>query len=372
MIATLPPGARIKGFIYEETGQLGLQAYIPNINTSGAKMEDITISLDNMDEQLNMSVYVLNHLPKDNPTAAKLGDIKANINLTAQNDNIDLSVELGNTDSVRNEGIISVSSQVTKHLGKPKFDIQVQPTHIILNDSAWSIGEANITYTSAEQTLDIDNFYLSTDYQLITADGRASRSANDSIDVVLHNINLDYILTYTEASKAISIMGPVTGKAQVYGVFSEPMLEAQAFIPNGGLNGVYLGDVTAEAILDRESKSILIYGEIIDSTNHKVADVTGKVIPAQKWWGLDIACDSVDIHFIDFWTKGIIANPQGRGYGRVKVEGQDHKVWVTGRALAKEAESAGTAAVEEEQEAEAAAQAYCTPRGFGRGGTEAD
>lgn len=334
----LPSLPTIKGFIYEETGQLGLQAYIPNINTSGAKMEDITISLDNMDEQLNMSVYVLNHLPKDNPTAAKLGDIKANINLTAQNDNIDLSVELGNTDSVRNEGIISVSSQVTKHLGKPKFDIQVQPTHIILNDSAWSIGEANITYTSAEQTLDIDNFYLSTDYQLITADGRASRSANDSIDVVLHNINLDYILTYTEASKAISIMGPVTGKAQVYGVFSEPMLEAQAFIPNGGLNGVYLGDVTAEAVLDRESKSILIYGEIIDSTNHKVADVTGKVIPAQKWWGLDIACDSVDIHFIDFWTKGIIANPQGRGYGRVKVEGQDHKVWVTGRALAKDAQ----------------------------------
>ena len=51
-------------------------------------------------------------------------------------------------------------------------------------------------------------------------------------------------------------MGPVTGQATVYSVFSEPMLEAQATIKNGGLNGVYLGDVAAEAVLDRENKSI--------------------------------------------------------------------------------------------------------------------
>jgi hypothetical protein len=149
---------------------------------------------------------------------------------------------------------------------------------------------------------------------------------------------LDYLLSYTEASKAISILGPVTGKAKVYSVFSEPMLEAQAYIPNGGLNGVYLGDVTAEATLDRENNSILLYGQIVDSTQHMVAEVNGKVIPATKWWGLDITCDSVDINFIDFWTKGLIANPQGRGYGHVKVEGQERLVWVTGSALAKDAQ----------------------------------
>ena len=333
----IPSFPTIKGYIHEQTQQIGLQAYIPNINTSGAKMEDITISLDNQDEELDLSVYVLNHLPKDNPTAAKLGDIKATINVIAQNDNIDLSVELGNTDSVRNEGIISVSSKVSKYKDKPKFDIEVLPTDIILNDSAWNIGQANISYTLADQVMDINNFSLSTDYQLIKADGRASKLASDSIDVVLNNIHLDYILSYTEASKSISILGLVTGQATVYSVFSDPMLEAQAYIPNGGLNGVYLGDITADAKLDRENNSILIYGQIVDSTQHMVAEVHGKVIPANKWWGLDIACDSIDINFIDFWTKGLIENPQGRAYGNVKVEGLDRKVWVTGGALAKDA-----------------------------------
>lgn len=328
----------IKGYVHEDEQLLGLQAYIPKINTTGAKMEDITVSVNNQNEQLNLSVYVLNHLPKHNPTAAKIGDVKANVHLNAQNDMLDLRVDLGNTDSVRNEGVIHMASKLSKHLGKPQFDIELLPSNIVLNDSAWSIGKASILYGVAENTLSIDNFSLSTDYQLITANGKASALASDSIDVILSNINLDYLLSYTEASKAISIMGPVTGQATVYSVFSEPMLEAQATIKNGGLNGVYLGDVAAEAVLDRENKSILIYGQAIDSTQHVVAEVTGKVIPATKWWGLDITCDSVDINFIDFWTQGIIANPQGRGYGRVKVEGIDRKVWVTGGALAKNAQ----------------------------------
>ena len=338
MEVELPSYPTIKGFIHEDKQQVGLQAYIPAINTSGAQMEDITISLNNQHQGLDLSIYLLNHLPKHNPTAAKIGDVKTNIRMHANNDALDLQVELGNTDSVRNEGVIHVASQLSKYKKKPRFDITVVPTNIVLNDSAWNIGEAKISYALADHTMDIDNFSLSTDYQSITANGRGSRLSSDSIDITLNNINLDYLLSYTEASKAISIMGPVTGNAKVYSVFSEPMLEAQATIKDGGLNGVYLGDVEAEAILDRANKTILIHGQAVDSTQHVVAQVEGKVIPADRWWGLDITCDSVDINFIDFWTKGLISNPQGRGYGHVIVEGQQRQVWVTGRALAKNAQ----------------------------------
>ena len=335
---SLPSLPTIKGYLREENQQFGIQAFIPYINTSGTNMENVTISFDNEGDQLDLSVFVLNHLPKDNPTAAKIGDIKANIYVKAKNDELALRVDLGNTDSVRNEGEIHAISKISKYNNKPKFDIEILPTNIVLNDSAWSIGQSTITYLPSEKTMDIHNLALYTDYQSITANGRASESAQDSVDVTLHNINLDYLLSYTEAKKVISIMGPATGKAHIYSMFAEPMLEAQAQIPNGGLNGVYLGDVTAEAMLDRENKTISIYGQIIDSTAHVVAEVNGKVIPANKWWGLDINCDSLDIHFIDAWTNNIIANPQGRGYGSVKVAGQDRKVWVTGQVLAKNAQ----------------------------------
>ena len=334
----IPSFPTIKGYLREDKQQIGVQAYIPYVNTSGTKMENITISLDNQRDQLGLSVFVLNHLPKDNPTAAKLGDIKANIYLYAQHDELDLQVKLGNTDSVRNEGMIHAISKISKYNNKPKFDIQILPSNIILNDSAWTIGQSEITYALSEHVMDINNFVLHTDYQSISANGRASTLPEDSISVTLQNVNVDYLLSYTEAKKSISILGPATGQAHIYSVFSDPMLEAQAHIRNGGLNGVYLGDVIAEATLDKEHNNILIHGQIIDSTQYVVAEVNGKVVPENHWWGLDITCDGVNIHFIDAWTKGVIANPQGKGYGHIKVEGQKRNVWVTGRALAKDAQ----------------------------------
>lgn len=334
----LPDAFDIKGHIYEDQQEFEIKTYIPYIRTSGTNMENIEIALDNHNDQLELSLSVLNHLPKDNPTAAKLGDIKAGIELSAKNDALDLLVNLENTDKVRNEGTIHAASQLSRNNDTVQLDIQILPTNFILNDSSWNISEANIRYVPAKKIMDVHNFALFTDYQSIAINGRASVSDSDSLNVALHNINMDYLLSYTEANEAISIMGPATGEAHIYGLFSEPMLEAQAQIPNGGLNGVYLGDVTAEAKLDRENKTILIDGQIVDSTNHLVAQVAGKVIPRDKWWGLDIACDSVDLHFIDFWTNEIIANPQGRAYGHVKVEGQKQLVWVTGRALAKNAQ----------------------------------
>ena len=65
----LPSYPTIKGYVHESNQQVGLQAYIPHVNGKKSKIKDITISLDNQNEQLNMSVYLLNQLPKDNPTA---------------------------------------------------------------------------------------------------------------------------------------------------------------------------------------------------------------------------------------------------------------------------------------------------------------
>ena len=98
-----------------------IAAVLQKVNGKKSKIKDITISLGNQNEQLNMSVYLLNQLPKDNPTAAKLGDIKSTINLTAKNDEVQLGVTLGNTDKVRNEGTIRVVSKLSQYKKLPKW-----------------------------------------------------------------------------------------------------------------------------------------------------------------------------------------------------------------------------------------------------------
>ena len=335
---SLPHYPTIKGLINERTEEVQLQAYVPNINTTGTNIKDLTIALNNPNDALDLSVYMYNCLPQNNPTAAKIGDVKAHINVNAQDDNIGLQIRLDNTDSVRNEGIINVSSKIARYANKPLFNIHVHPTDFLLNDSAWNISESQIIYNVHEQRMHVDNFSLSTEYQTIAFDGTGSKHVHDSIQVQLQNIDIQYLLGYTQASNAISVQGPLTGWATLYGLFSQPMIEAQVIVPNGGLNGTYLGDIFANAYWDRGEKAIIIEGQAIDSTAHLVADVKGKVIPANKWWGLDINCDSVNISLIDFWTNGFFSNPQGRAFGNVQVSGRKQKVWVIANVLGKDAQ----------------------------------
>lgn len=332
----IPSLPTIKGHIYGR--DFVLNASIPELEAKNFRFEDITLAVDNADNHLNVSLYAITHLPQHNPTVAKLGDISTTLNLSAANDSLDIDILLGNTDLVRNGGKISISSKIDNYLDKPKFDIQIKPTNFTLNDSIWSISPAQITYTHALKSIDIDNLTLNTDYQSITSSGRISTERNDSLNVQLNNINIDYLLSYTDANKVISIQGPVTGSATLYSVLSEMMLNAKATMPNGGINGIYLGDVTAEAHWDKTSKAIMIDGNVVDSTNHLVADITGEVVPSKKLWILDIDCDSIDIGFIDRWTNGIISNPSGRAFGKVRVRGENRQVNVTGSALAKNAQ----------------------------------
>lgn len=335
---SLPHYPTIKGYIDEQKEALELQAYIPNINTDGTNIKDLTIALNNPNEALDLSVYMYNCLPQNNPTAAKIGDVKAHINVKAQDDKIGLQISLDNTDSVRNAGVINISSKIARYADKPLFDIHVHPSDFLLNDSAWNISESQFIYNVYEQKMHVENFSLSTDYQTIALNGTASKHIYDSIQVQLQNIDIQYLLSYTQAANAISVQGPLTGWATLYGLFSQPMIEAQALVPSGGLNGTYLGDIFANAYWDRGEKAIMIEGQAIDSTAHLVADVKGKVIPANKWWGLDITCDSIDIGLINFWTNGFFSNPQGRAYGNVQVSGRKQKVWVVADILGKDAQ----------------------------------
>ncbi len=333
----LPSYPTIKGYVHESENVFGLQAYIPRLAGAKASMQDITISANNADNRIGLSVYALNHLPQDNPTTAKIGDVKTYLDMTAKDDVIGLTVRLDNTDSVRNEGVIRVSTMLQQYANRPIWDVHIHPSNIVLNDSVWSIEDAHIIYTAADQTLAVEHFGLSTSHQSIRANGMASKSVADSIDVALENINVNYLLSYTNVAHALSVDGAATGWATIYGLFSQPMFEAQATIPEAGLNGVPLGRAVAEAHLDKENKTVVITGDVIDSTEYTIAHVDGLVKP-EGYWELDIACDSVNLAIVNFWTKGILSDLKGLGYGNLHIGGHRREAYITAGLYGKNAQ----------------------------------
>lgn len=333
----LPSYPTVKGFLHESENQFGLQAYVPMLAGESASMQDLTISVDNLNNRAKLSVYALSHLPQDNPTTAKIGDVKTYLDMTAKDDVIGLTVRLDNTDSVRNEGVIRVSTMLQQYANRPIWDVHIHPSDIVLNDSVWSIADAHIIYTAADQTLAVEHFGLSTTNQSIRANGMASKSVEDSIDVALENINVNYLLSYTNVAHALSVDGAATGWATIYGLFSQPMFEAQVTMPEAGLNGVPLGRAVAEAHLDKENKTVVITGDVIDTTEYTIAHVDGLVKP-EGYWELDIACDSVNLAIVNFWTKGILSDLKGLGYGNLHIGGHRRETYITAGLYGKNAQ----------------------------------
>lgn len=325
---SLPSFPTVKGFVRESDNQFGMQAYIPQVISPGVWMEDVTVSLDNTGNRAGLSVYVLNHLPQDSPAALKIGDMRAYVDMTAKDDILGLTVRLDNTDSVRNEGTIRVSSRLQEYAGRPLWDVHIHPTEILLNDSVWNIGDAHVIYTAADTTLGIEHFRLSTQHQTVVAHGMASPRMEDSIYVELKNIDVNYLLGYSGIEHALSVDGSLTGWANIYGLFSQPMFEAECVMPSAGLNGVPLGRAVAQATWNRDARRVEIAGDVIDTTAHVIAHVDGLIKP-EKRWELDIACDSVNLEIVNFWTKGILTGIRGLGYGNLHIDGHERETYIT-------------------------------------------
>ena len=325
----------IKGFLNEITGQFATQIAVPQLNTGNQKFENITLNLDNHKQQINLSVDAYKYA-SNNYAGKKMGDLKFFLKSIARKDSLYLNINFENTDSARTAGGLYTATRFGQYKHYPQFNINILPSQFMLMDSIWNIDESHLSYLVADTTLIVDAFRIGNDNHYIYADGRASRREEDSINVQLKDIILDYLLEYTNVKKSISFGGAITGSATAYSLFSHPMFDAEVWMMGADINGAPIGDVHAKAGLNQEEKTIDIWGAVTEKQD-TVVRVDGLVNPKQSAWDLFIYPDSVNLGFINFWTKGILDDIAGRGTGEVHVYGRGKATHVEGKALAQNA-----------------------------------
>ncbi len=324
----------IKGFVDETQNAFSMQMVVPELQTATMDVQDITMNLNNNNEQLNLSLYLLKQAG-ERPASAKMGDLTCLLKTQARNDSIFLGFDFTNDDNIQNAGSINLQTYFTQYNEKPQIDIEFLPSALILNDSTWNINNSHIIYTAADTTLQVQDFRFASSDRFIAANGIASTKDTDSIRLDLQGIILDYILGYTNvADAAISFGGELTGWGVLYGLFNTPKFEADVEMLDATINNGLMGDATATARWNRERKTVDILGQVVEKGD-TVAKVDGIVTPKERKWDLQIQADSVNLEFIQGWTQNIFSEIKGRGYGWVHVFGEKKKTWVEGKAMAQ-------------------------------------
>ncbi len=326
----------LKGRADEQNNILRFQLDIPEVHKGENVIEDIHVNLNNVSDQLNCNLSFLNHATAK-PASQKLGDIAITLEVAARHDTLFLDANFKNNLDIKNAGTIHTQTAFSQYKERPLIDVEFLPSSLVLNDSIWRINNNHIIYNVADTTLRVKNFIISSTNNLIKADGVASPHIEDSIRIELKDIVLDYILSYTLLDpNTITFGGDVTGWAIAYGLLGQFAFEADVAMDNATLNGGYLGDAYAKAAWNKEKKTVNILGQVLEKKD-TVAIVTGLVTPAKKAWEINIEADSVNLQFIHGWTKSIFSDISGRGFGHVRVFGENRKTWVEGKALAQNA-----------------------------------
>lgn len=326
----------LKGFIHESESGQGVQLFVPSIVKNKLEVSDITLSMAQRRDKATLALSLTGHPLLNDSSRLRVEDTEASLLVDALRDSVYMTCRFSEADADRPQAEIQAQARLDRYAGHPFAAVRILPSTFYFRDSLWTLGDARIEYAAADTTMTISGFDLSGSSQFIRADGTASPRMTDSVRIGMRNVSLGYVMRNFDLERAITADGAMTGWVTLYSLFSGPMLEAQVHMPEGYLNSTLLGSVDATASLDRENKQILI-GGLARQDNRTIVDLKGKVIPAEKYWELDMQLDSADLHLINHWTSRILSDIGGRGYGWLGVYGRHFNAWVRARLFGKDA-----------------------------------
>lgn len=342
--------ATIKGELNDSQHSFSLGAMVPQILLKEQKITAIDISASTTQNQPLELAMRATAIRSNSIAGDHIGDMMIYLNAQAESDSLNLHANWKNinTDTIHHAGDIVVRTQLSRLHDKPVIAAQLQPSNILLADSAWQLAPSQITYVAADTSIKVNHFRFASASQSLYANGVASRHMSDSLRIELESIDIDYFLgALTNVHNAIQFGGRVSGWATAYGILKAPRFEASVEMLDASINKSLVGDVYATAHLDNRNR-VVINGEAYDrrlpSSSYKPTVVVDGLVGGPNMnWELNIRPDSVEIGLVNHWVNSFLTNLGGRASGHVRVWGErkpkekEGHVWVTVRAKGENA-----------------------------------
>lgn len=314
-----------EGIIDEPNRIWNLEARVPGLLVGNAEMNNVALASRNNNNFLKLLFSM------------EMDSTFFDINAQAAADTLELNASLAAMPPHISNGSIDIITHFTHYAGLPLIESHLLPSVLQLGDSVYHIDDSRLTYCVADTSLAVQHFRVYGHAQNILADGVASPRLEDSIHIQLAHIDLGLLMPFVLVEKAFTVSGDLTGWANIFGIFSTPVFEAEVRLDSAVMCGAHIGNAVAKVELDHKTNSILIDGNV-DKGLHRVAHVDGLAEPTKGRFLIDIFPDSIPLGLINHWTDPFLENIDGTASGRVTVSGEGKKVWVIIAVLAHNAQ----------------------------------
>jgi len=308
---TLEGSSTLKGYIDEKNNKIDISGNIPILKSNKQQIENVTLVIENPKQQL----IITSHAQIETKDETLYLFLKA----IAAQDTLGVNLGWQNTQQVTNGGDISAVARFKSENGNFTAQLNIHPTQIIVADSTWNIHPCRIDLNS-DSSIHIQNFSFESRKQFIHINGTASRSRNDSISVVMNQLDLDFIMGLLKL-KGISLGGIATGKATFLSILDQPVFDANIKVKNFNINHKVIGDANIFSTWDKDKEQILAKGFFIGDKNDTIVKAYGVYTP--KTDTIDIMYDArrFSIEFLSTYFESVAKDFKGYAKGKIRMYG---------------------------------------------------
>lgn len=321
---TLNSPMTLKACVDDSSGVMNIIAKSDKVTYDNGLYEKVFLSAGTSDDTLSVKGNVRKVMSNGHR-------VDLNVLVNAFNDMMATSVHWNNNRKKQMAGTINTETRfIRQDNGKTGIDINVKPSNIIVNDTAWNVLPANITYCGGD--LAIDHFAIEHNRQYIRIDGKATKHASDSISIDLKDVDVSYVLGLINFH-AVEFSGYMTGKAYVKSVFFEPDAYANLDIKQFCLQGGRLGRLSADINWNKTDKRIDINAHADDKNGAKTI-VSGYVSPVHKNIDLSISAKKTNIEFLHSFCDTFMDDIKADATGEIRLHGPLKAMDLTGTLVA--------------------------------------
>jgi hypothetical protein len=327
---TLEGVSTIKGTIDEKTNKIDLSANFPSLKAIKQQLDNLSLHFESSNKQLLLTSRA--------QLQQKDGLQNVFIKASAAKDSIASQLGWQNTQQITNAGEINAVTKFRNENGKTSALLALFPSDIIISDSTWNIHPCKVEF-KADSTIQIHNFIFDNNNQFVHINGILSKSQNDSLNLGMNNLNLDFIMNLLKL-KGLSIDGVVTGKATLLSVLHQPIFEANLNVKDLNLNHKWIGNGHISSNWDKETTRLLARGTFLDTKNDTVVVAKGVYTPANDTIDVHFDARRFSIEFLSQYLESVVQNLNGYASGNIRLFGTlKHGILFEGDALVKKGQA---------------------------------
>ena len=234
-------------------------------------------------------------------------------------------------EKVHLKGTVSSMAEFVNNIGgQQTVNINMLPSQILLNDTAWHVESSGISL--AKRNININHLVIGNGDQHITVSGSATGNPADAITMQLHDINMSYLSSVLHFKK-VDFGGHVTGTARMSSLFSTPEAVADLQIKDFRFVDGRIGDMDLTVNLDAQEKKLHLDGLATDEGY--LTKVDGNIALSPLYLDINIHSDGTPLQFLERFCGTFMKNIEARAYGNLRIFGPNKIFNLEGQMVAE-------------------------------------